>query len=353
VGLSLAHQSMLEKAQRLSSGDQRVGLDDASCNALILATARDLSVHALPVPEGLAEVFNALPPASLRVEGVGSPRDMFERLLAEGPGDADTYFVCLAALHKARLKYQRILETQPVPTMDQVGNRALLQYGSSAVEDLAALLLWRKFLFDLDNRSAQETGYLFEPILAASIGGMSVPAAKSPIRRRERGGGRQVDAIRGQRAYEFKLRMTIAASGQGRWGEELRFPGDAAASGFTPVLIVLDPTPSSKLVQLTTAFRKAEGEVYAGDAAWAHLEEAAGPSMAVFLEKYVRAPIQAMLDAESDFGGALQPIEFSLTPGELRVRIGKHGIITSVRGTPDAELIDEPDALFDDDALGA
>ena len=28
------------------------------------------------------------------------------------------------------------------------------------------------------------------------------------------------------KAYEFKLRVTIAASGQGRWKEELDFPSD-------------------------------------------------------------------------------------------------------------------------------
>jgi hypothetical protein len=29
-----------------------------------------------------------------------------------------------------------------------------------------------EWLYDIDNRSAQETGYLFEPILAAAIGGI-------------------------------------------------------------------------------------------------------------------------------------------------------------------------------------
>ena len=34
--------------------------------------------------------------------------------------------------------------------------------------------------------------------------------------------------------------MTIAASGQGRWKEELDFPADCKASGYVPVLVVLD-----------------------------------------------------------------------------------------------------------------
>ena len=35
-----------------------------------------------------------------------------------------------------------------------------------------------------------------------------------------------MDCLCNDRAYEIKIRMTIAASGQGRWGEELEFPED-------------------------------------------------------------------------------------------------------------------------------
>ena len=119
-------------------------------------------------------------------------------------------FACLAALHKARLKYERILETQPVPTIDQVGPRGLLQFGGMDVRALAGFLLWRKWVFDIDNRAGQETGYLFEPIIAAAVGGVPVSARKSPVRRRNAPSkGRQVDCLREKRAYEIKLRVTI------------------------------------------------------------------------------------------------------------------------------------------------
>ena len=36
--------------------------------------------------------------------------------------------------------------------------------------------------------------------------------------------------------------------------------------------------------------------MYVGDDAWRHLDEAAGETMAVFLEKYVRVPIAEVLD---------------------------------------------------------
>lgn len=102
------------------------------------------------------------------------------------------------------------------------------------------------------------------------------------MRRGGIGGGRQVDCIREKRAYEFNVRVTIAASGQGRWKEELEFPTDCQASGFVPVLIVLDPTPNPKLTELSRVFASAGGEVYIGAEAWKHLDIEAGPTMARF-----------------------------------------------------------------------
>ncbi|GKS83839.1 hypothetical protein AVMA1855_06825 [Acidovorax sp. SUPP1855] len=85
--------------------------------------------------------------------------------------DFFTYLRCLSELHKRRKKYTKILSAQPMPTMVQVSPRSLMEYGHVEPEALASWLTWRKFFYDLDNRSAQETGYLFEPILAAAIGG--------------------------------------------------------------------------------------------------------------------------------------------------------------------------------------
>jgi hypothetical protein len=161
---------------------------------------------------------------------------------------------------------------------------------------LAALLFWRKWLYDIDNRAAQETGYLFHPIVARAIGGASYSASKSPIRRHnEPGRGREVDCIRDSQAYEIKIRLTIAASGQGRWPEELAFPLDCQQSGYRPVLIVLDATPNVKLGELVAAFQRHGGMAYLGAEAWRYLESLAGPAMAAFLEKYVRRPLENVL----------------------------------------------------------
>jgi hypothetical protein len=250
--------------------------------------------------------------------------------------DFPTYLRCLTELHKRRRKYGLILERQPLPTMVQISPRALMEYGPSfPTEALASWLTWRKFFYDLDNRSAQETGYLFEPILAAAIGGEPMSAKEKVVHRAEDPSkGRQVDCwIVGADgvplAYELKLRVTIAASGQGRFGEELSFAEDCKASGVKPILVVLDPTENDKLTGLQKAYRAQDGECYVGDAAWAHLEEAAGPTMAAFIEKYVRRPVGEVSEFEKMIGDdpkkrglVLLDISARLNGAELSIELG-------------------------------
>ena len=217
---------------------------------------------------------------------------------AQNDEDFIVYLKCLVELHKRRRKYSFILERQPLPTMVQVSPRALMEYGADfPPEALASWLTWRKFFYDLDNRSAQETGYLFEPILAAAIGGEPKSAREKIVRRAaEPTKGRQVDCWKilpdgTTWAYEFKLRVTIAASGQGRFAEELAFAEDCQTSGVKPVLVVLDPTENNKLTDLQKAYEKVGGSAYIGQDAWAHLEDEAGTTMAAFIERYVRRPV--------------------------------------------------------------
>jgi hypothetical protein len=224
--------------------------------------------------------------------------------------DFMTYLRCLTELHKRRRKYGLILERQPLPTMVQVSPRALMEYGPEfPTQALASWLTWRKFFYDLDNRSAQETGYLFEPILAAAIGGEPMSAKEKVVHRsNDSSKGRQVDCWKVEPdgtplAYEMKLRVTIAASGQGRFAEELSFAEDCEASGVKPILVVLDPTENGKLTSLQNAYRQVGGDCYVGDDAWRHLEEEAGETMASFIEKYVRRPIGEVSAFENSVAG--------------------------------------------------
>lgn len=234
------------------------------------------------------------------------------------------YLSNLATLYRRRAKYYRILSRQPFPTPDQIGPRCLLEYGRCESRLLFSWMSWRKLCFDLDNRSAQETGYLFEPIIASCLGGESMGSSNSVVHRLNAEGeptsqGRQIDCYVKDtgRVYELKMRMTIAASGQGRFGEELSFPREAAAAGFTPVLIVFDPTPSNRLEELCAAYAEAGGESAVGDDAWALLKNNAEHGMATFIEKYIEPPINA---ARGGVHG---------TPGSITLQASNHSISIS------------------------
>lgn len=345
MALTRAQLSILEKARALGGGAQGVALTDAQCKGLIGVIARDLGVDGeFPeVPPSLPSYFEVDPPEALVVDS-GDLRDLFERLVG-AVTDGETYFSSLAALHKGRLKYRKILATQPLPTIEQVGPRGLLEYGALPAQELVALLFWRKWMYDIDNRAAQETGYVFEPVIAGALGGTAAPARLSPVKRRGNPSkGRQVDCILGDSAYEFKLRMTIAASGQGRWGEELDFPEDCKASGFTPQLIVFDSTPSPKLTELMSAFEAAGGKSHVGPDAWGHLEDLAGPTMAKFLDRYLRDPLDNLLAAVPD---ALPEIKVTMESERVVFALG-YGEYEARREEEDAELASPPDELPDD-----
>ncbi len=326
MSLTKTQQTIWEKARAYGSGDQAVGLTDEMCAYLVCRIAYDLGLqNKFPeAPGNLPPFFEADDLDSLVVTGVDA-QDLFERLVKQNP-DADMYFACLSTVHKARLKYENILETQPIPTLEQVGPRGLLQYGKLGAAALAGLLFWRKWFFDIDNRAGQETGYLFEPVIAYALGGTPVPAKKSPIRRhKDNQKGRQVDCLLGKKAYELKIRVTIAASGQGRWREELDFPVDCKESGYKPVLVVLDGTPNQKLSELEDAFFRQDGEVYKGISAWEHLESLAGPTMSLFLDKYVRAPIDGLIEDAPlilpKFVSTISDDSISITVGDETFRI--------------------------------
>jgi hypothetical protein len=248
------------------------------------------------------------------------------------------YLKCLTELHKRRRKYGLILQRQPLPTMVQVSPRSLVEYGSDfPPEALASWLTWRKFFYDLDNRSAQETGYLFEPILAAAIGGEPKSSRDKVVRRTgDNSKGRQVDCWKvlpdgTALAYELKLRVTIAASGQGRFAEELSFADDCRSSKVKPILVVLDPTENNKLTELQAAFRLHGGDAFIGDQAWSHLEDEAGPTMAHFIEKYVRQPVSEISAFEASVANdpskrsiILLDLVARLEGSNLLIQLGKH-----------------------------
>ncbi|MDE7455900.1 MAG: hypothetical protein K2M96_04245 [Prevotella sp.] len=211
------------------------------------------------------------------------------------------YLKNLCDLYRRRYKYDKILQNQPFPNADQVAPRSLLEYGKCDDSLLAIWLEWRKWFFDIDNRSGQETGYVFEPILASCLGGVSVSHTNSPVKRINDSGhrtseGRQVDCYieEVKEVYELKMRVTIAASGQGRFNEEMSFPHEAEASGLTPILVVFDETGSVLLSKLKRQFEQHGGKCFVGKDAWEMLYKKAGKEMSLFIKKYIHPPVQAM-----------------------------------------------------------
>ncbi len=310
-------------ARILGNGDDRVTLSERELFCLLAQCCSDLAIP--PAVSKLPNLSSAppsgdyyrIPLAWFQTPQAACPSaaDLVEGLAACVAKEPDfrLYFQNLATLHKRRLKYQRILSSQPRPTMNQIGPRSLLEFGGVDDGLLASWLVWRKWIFDVDNRAAQEAGYLFEPVLASCLGGEAVGSRNSPVKRLDETGeptteGRQIDCYDGesQLAYEFKLRVTIAASGQGRFAEELSFPREARAAGLTPALIVLDPTPSARLDELIAAFHEHGGTHYCGAEAWKHMDEKAGETMAAFLEKYIRPPLTEMAKHEDAWPEALE-----------------------------------------------
>jgi hypothetical protein len=311
--ISTELKSHFAKIRVLGQGGDRVSLSASEIAWLLCLTAKDLELpltsasmktakkdippfYTAGIPPALPKTWETLTTDALLEE--------FHQLIRREP-DARLYFSNLCEILKRRIKYQRILSAQPKPTMDQIGPRSLLEYGVVPTNLLGTWLMWRKWVFDVDNRSGQETGYLFEPVLASCMGGTTVGSRNSPVKRVNENGkktadGRQIDCLDAEAkiAYEFKLRVTIAASGQGRFAEELSFPVECKAAGLTPVLIVLDPTPSARLSELQKAFENNGGDVHV-DNAWDFIEQKAGKCMSTFIEKYLR-PVLLQMAAFDD-----------------------------------------------------
>lgn len=339
--LSKEDSQLINDARRLSNDKIDIYLDDHELIRLCSVVASDLGQINL-LPTGINSIELSTGYYSINLDWFKQPlpgvdfKDYFIELTSKIE-DFQTYFKLLCSLHKRRRKYQLILECQPLPKMEQIVPRCLLEFGLRPSETLASWLVWRKWLYDIDNRSAQETGYLFEPILAAAIGGVSYGHSKSPIKRtKDSGKGRQVDCIIDKLAYEFKMRVTIAASGQGRFSEELDFAEDCSKSGYTPILLVLDPTPSTRLAELARTFSEFGGKAYIGEDAWDHIVDQAGSVMGTFVEKYVKAPL---LEVETA-NGVLKPLQLTFVGNAINVGVGDHSFTIDRAGTC-AELVDD------------
>lgn len=138
AALNQAQRVMVEKARALGAGGQGVALTEAACSYLVGVIVDDLGLERFfpELSNELPRFFGDDPVGCLEVADVPFP-PLLERLVELAP-DADSYFSCLAELHKSRLKYERILRTQPIPNIEQVGPRSLLEFGKLGPQALGA-----------------------------------------------------------------------------------------------------------------------------------------------------------------------------------------------------------------------
>jgi hypothetical protein len=115
-------------------------------------------------------------------------------------------------------------------------------------------------------------------------------------------------------------------------------------------LVVLDSTPNPKLAELVKAFERCGGETYLGTAAWAHLESLAGGTMAQFLEKYVRGPLDQLLRHPP---GQLPELRARAQGTNIQLALGSEKLTIARRSTAevDEQSIDPmPDDTIDETA---
>lgn len=364
-------QRRLITSARTLGGERPTRLEDAELIRLCFVIASDLARQDLAPDlqdsEGISPDYYHVPLSWFLLPVFDAIKlvDVFLRLDHEIE-DFPEYFENLCEIHKRRRKFASILETKTFSAMEQVVPKSLLEYGLWPSEALASWLVWRKWLFDIDNRAAQEAGYLFEPILATALGGIRPSLSASPIFRTTSaqaingtldealsgesmqmesnadatdaaptsapqviGSRRQVDCIVDsgdeKLAYEFKTRITNASSYQGRFPEELSFAQDCRYSGFTPVLLVLAPTNSGQMVALRTEYERQGGKAYAGTEAWDYIEAKAGDVLGQFIQKYVKLPFE---DVEHSYT-TLLPLNMSLDSSGIRITVGSEVIIIS------------------------
>ena len=318
MSLSQMQKSLIERARNVGNSEMAVPIDDAAGAYLLARVIVDLGLraHYAELPEEVPPFYETAPVSSLALDGIDFEA-LAEKVFTTTP-DADTYFSCLAALLKARLKFERILRRQPFPTMDQVGPRGLLQYGALSPPALAGLLYWRKWFYDTDNRAAQETGY----VRAHSRGGHRRRSSERRAQSRAAGRRRHQGTAGGLHQGKSRLRVQDTPHDRGFRSRPLE-PRAGLSRGLRELEIhprlgragrhdepqaggararvrerrksLISKGTALCVEELVRAFENAGGKAHIGQAAWRMLENESGPTMSQFLSRYVRRPLDALI----------------------------------------------------------
>lgn len=298
--LSPAQAKLIAKARVLGNGKDGIRLNDVTMAAAVGFLERDLArpgvLASLPDWARPTGDFHAADPlfASLKPD---APFDL-EAIFIEAADiieDSDRAIQSLCEIVKRKQKVVTSLAAQPLPQINGIAFRTLLDDGVLSPTASSSYARWRKFLYDIDNRIAQQTAYAYTAVIRNCLRGRTVAGRHSPIRRTDDNYARRlVDCLVGDRAYDFKGRLTEAPSRRARFDDELAFPRDCYVAGYRPFLLSFAQQPGERAEELVDAYARNGGEALIGDAAWAHLRAEAGPVMSRFLDHYVTAKVEAV-----------------------------------------------------------
>ena len=112
-----------------------------------------------------------------------------------------------------------------------------------------------------------------------------------PVAMKEGGSGQVRDYARGLYSYQIKSSARNVSLDQWGHGDELAVPAECCALGCIPRLVVFDARGPFALNDLVRAYESHGGEVFLGEAAWAHVAEQASKNLLICINRYCRDPL--------------------------------------------------------------
>ena len=165
------------------------------------------------------------------------------------------------------------------------------------LEDLRGLPASEGTFKQLERPTAEAIHHFLSNISRIALRGRVYPAEVSPLW--EVGGGykRDAECVCGPYVYHLKYRAQDVALSRWDLGDDMSMLADCSYSGYTPRLLIFDETPSPLRDWLESTCCDHGGEVFLGEAAWAHIIEQASPIVRTCIERYCRDPL-ALVAAE-------------------------------------------------------
>lgn len=164
-------------------------------------------------------------------------------------------------------------------------------------EDLKGLSEPEEADKQLKERTAAAIHYFLSNISRIALRGRVYPEETSPLMEEGSTFKRSAECVCGPYIYHLKYRAQDVALSRWDLGDDMSMARDCRYSGYTPRLLIFDGTASPFRDWLEGVCYDHGGEVFLGEAAWAHVTEQASPMVRVCIERYCRDPL-ALVAAE-------------------------------------------------------